>query len=249
MANTDFFDEDLVQQRDAAKRVKLGPGDATAQNPADTSAGDGLPTRPVSDLNLTRMARHREDVEDQVAHASEELERLKQRQSDLEREKKTLEELRNKQDQYESGRREMIERLNQSLITLEKDEIRTEQLRDLLADTRQRFKSMLDDIEGIRTDDWEDERISEELAKALAIISDSRIEYNKALAKVQAAMGDDSRATQTKPVVFEESYARYPVEHGFGYWLKAGIAFTLPLLVIAVIIAVVTIYLQMQALI
>ena len=247
MASTDFFDDDLVQQRDAVKRINYGKGDHPSQM-AGNAADESMITRPVSDLNLTRMARHREGVDDQVAHASEALERLKQRQTDLEREKKSLEDLRHKQDQFESGRSEMIDHFNQSLITLEKDEVRTEQVRGLLEATRIRFKLMLDEIESITEEDWPEGKISAELAKALAIIGDSRIEYNKGLARIEAAMGNETRATENRPVIFEETAPHYSEEHSFLYWLKAGFAFTLPMVILLIIITVVFFYLQNQGL-
>jgi len=244
MASTDFFDDDLVQQRDEVKRIHYGQGDQPSQMADEAPAGEGMITRPVSDLNLTRMARHREGIDDQVAHASEALERVKQRQTDLEREKKSLEDLRRKQDQFESGRSEMIEHFSQSLITLEKDEVRTEQVRGLLEATRIRFKLMLDEIEGIREEEWPEGKIASELAKTLAIIGDARIEYNKGLARIEAAMGHEARATENRPVIFEESTPHYSAEHSFLYWLKAGFAFTLPVLILVIIITVVFFYMQ-----
>ncbi|NCC49773.1 MAG: hypothetical protein EOM20_01025 [Spartobacteria bacterium] len=251
MANTDFFDEDLVQQRDDVKRIKYGRGDQPSQVATEmpTMNDGGGVSRPVSDFNLTRMARHREGVDDQVAHTSEELERLKQRQVDLEREKKNLEDLRRKQEQYETGRREMIEYFNQSLITLEKDEIRTDQVRNMLEDTRRRFKGMLDEVESINEENWPDGKIGEELAKALAIIGDARIEYNKALARIEAAMGSEAHVTETRPVIFEESARGHFEEHSFLYWLKAGFAFTLPLSILIIILVALYYFMQNQGLI
>ena len=62
---TDFFDDDLVKKRDAeigVKNIKFGPGGAPAK--AEPGASSDLPARPVSDINLTRMARHKEQVEE-----------------------------------------------------------------------------------------------------------------------------------------------------------------------------------------
>ena len=64
MASTDFFDEDLVQHRDSTRSI-MGQG-AGEQPGATDETGDAVPGRPVSDFNLTRMARHKEEVEGQV---------------------------------------------------------------------------------------------------------------------------------------------------------------------------------------
>ena len=139
MANTDFFDDDLVKQRDAAKRIKLGPGDEPVGTLGSMPSSDEVPVRPVSDFNLTRMAKHKQDMDEQVVTAMQELERLRARQENLEKEKRELEEIRRKQEEYERGKREMVERFNQSLLTLEKDELQATRLAELLGATRARF--------------------------------------------------------------------------------------------------------------
>jgi hypothetical protein len=245
MSNTDFFDDDLVQQRDAAKSIRVGPGgERPGMEPGDSDGG--LPGKPVSDFNLTRMAQHREGGEESVAHATEELERLRQRQENLEKEKKTLEDLRRRQEDYENGKREIIENLGQSLLSLERDEIRSGQVTELLASTRERFKTMLDEIDRINEDSWMDDAIREEMGKAMAIIEDARIEYNKALAKIQAVTGGEqelSTADRTPVIVNESRYAARQ-ELSFSYWLKVGVAISLPLVITFIVIAVVFYYLS-----
>ena len=100
MANTDFFDDDLIKQRDAAKRIRLGPGDEPVGTLPPAAPSDEVPVRAVSDFNLTRMAKHKQEVEGQMAHAAQELERLRARQEGLEREKRDLEDVRRKQEEY-----------------------------------------------------------------------------------------------------------------------------------------------------
>jgi vacuolar-type H+-ATPase subunit I/STV1 len=240
MANTDFFDDDLIKQRDAAKKINLGRTEEPIGTLSDPSATDEVPVRPVSDFNLTRMAKHKHEVNEQVATAMQELERLRKRQEDLEREKRELEELRRKQQDYDAGKREMIERLSQSLVILEKDEMQATRLAELLATTRKRFKTMQTDIEALREETWPEDQIRDELSKALVILDDARLEFNKCMAKIDAVTGEEKQAmSQNKAVIFEERHTHDDEPRDFMYWLKIGAAVSLPLSATLVILFIV----------
>jgi len=243
MANTDFFDDDLARQRNGTRKINMGDEPLTTLN--NMSAGDEVPVRAVSDFNLTRMAKHKQDVDENVVHAVEELERLRKRQEDLEREKRELEEVGHKQAEYEQGKQEIVSRLSQSLVTLEKDELQAERLAELLGATRRQFKEMLAEIKAINEEIWPEENITDELNKSLALIEDTRMEYNKSLSKIEAAGGLEPGNVGSAPApLFESRSPVSEVEKPFSYWLKVGIAVTLPLIVVIILVAAVLIVLQ-----
>ncbi len=250
MASTDFFDDDLIKQRDAAKKIRLGgASDEPVGSLSDAGDSDEVPVRPVSDFNLTRMAKHKHEVNEQMATAMQELERLRKRQEDLEREKRELEEMRRKQQDYDAGKREMIGRLNESLIHLEKREMKAEQLCELLGSTRKRFKALQGDIESLSEEAWPEDQVRDELGKALAVLDDARLEYNKAMAKIDAITGDGQASESSQPsVMFEDRRAHDAVEKNFLYWFKAGAAFTLPLMAFLLVISLVYFILNTMAL-
>ena len=233
MKGTDFFDEDL-QNRDR-NRV-----------PAET---DGSETesrvikRPVSDLNLTRMGRQREDIDNQVAASSQELERLRIRQVEIEKERRDLEELRKKQEDYVTARRDLSERLTQSLVTMEKEQVRMQLVTEMLDTGRSRFKNMREEIGAIDEETWTDDRMRDELTKSLTLLEESRMEYNSTIAKLEATMSDG-----TPPLVADGNPGS-PVHVGtqntrsFGYWFKAGFAFLLPGMLFLTSLIAVLIYL------
>ena len=105
--STDFFDEDLVKH--AADRED----DEPAPRP------DDQPPRAGSTYD-----RKRKELSHGVEGTSNELERLRQRQEDLERQKETLQSLKKKQEDYERGRRDMLEKLERSIVLLKKEEDR-----------------------------------------------------------------------------------------------------------------------------
>lgn len=237
MGATDFFDDDLVKPARPAGSISMGPGAGSTKPVEPGAPSTTFPTRPVSDFNLTRMAKHREEVETQVARAAEELERLRQRQEDLEREKHDLEDLRRMQDDYQKGKREMVEQLSQSLLTLEKDELRAEQTRDLLAATRRNFKAMLENIKGLNDESWADDQFREELGKARVMIEDARVEFNKARAKIDALVSIEEKAERGRPLMFETPVGEK--EFSFGHWFKVGMAVTMPITIVIIVLGMV----------
>jgi hypothetical protein len=238
MPKTDFFDDDLVKHREGAKRLRMGPGDSAPPPGPEPNSSD-IPSRPVSDLNLTRMARHKEEVSSQVAHAMEELERLRTRQEDLEREKQELEELRRKQHEYESGKREVVTHLNQSLVKLEKDELNAEKLTEMLSSTRKQFTALLAEVEELNEESWPEESMRDELNKALTRIDQVRIEYNKALSRIDAITPEARHSVaEHQPMMYEDQVGGTGEERGFGYWVKVGLAVSLPLILTLLVLAV-----------
>ena len=237
MSNKDFFDDDLIQRRDAVPEVKMGP--------VHEAGSAGAPPRsepiPVEDLNLTPLTQRKEEINSQVAGKMDELERLRSRQEALEREKHSLEQLRASQEKYETGKREMIDRLEQSLVSLERDEILVNQRLELLAETEKRFKDLLAAMRGFNEEQWPSESVGyrEELSKSLAIMDNARKEYNKALARVDVLRDVRNGGAEGKPLMYDEMTGRSARERGFADWLKLGFAVSLPVtVVLAVLIAV-----------
>ena len=250
MANTDFFDDDLVKQRDAAKRIKLGPGDEPVGTLGSMPSSDEVPVRPVSDFNLTRMAKHKQDMDEQVVTAMQELERLRARQENLEKEKRELEEIRRKQEEYERGKREMVERFNQSLLTLEKDELQATRLAELLGATRARFKTLLADVQSLNDELWSEDQFRDELNKAITVIEDARMEYNKSMSRIDTLTGPAKPGgVPHQPVIFEEGrFGSEQPDKSFGHWVKIGFAVSLPLIVVIVVVTVVILILRSSGL-
>lgn len=220
MSTTDFFDDDLVKPR-ANGHASAEVSSVTLEEAAQTGVGPPQ----YSDKNLSRMARHRDQLEGQVADALTEIERLRLRQDDLEVEKRQLELLRKKQDGYVSAKRDVVQRLHQSMIALEKEEIKASQLTELYSNTRQSFRNMMEEIEGIDETSWPEEYVQEELHKAQDLIDNIRVECSKALVKLDTF----SNAGQARFGEGQANAAENKVQaRGFAYWLKVGLAISLP---------------------
>ncbi len=233
MPNRDFIDADLLKPRGDTGSVRLGAAAEAGAARTDAAEDGGR----SADLELSQLARHKKLIEEEAALKAQEIELLRQRQESLEREKRELEETRRKQSDYERGKQEMLERLQQSLVAIERHELRAAQLTDLLQNLRRRFKEMEGQIRDIREDDWPEEGVREELTKALALIDDARMEYNRSMAKLDALLGDQSKGGAAPAVVFEGASARAPAERTFGQWVALGFAVSLPILLMLALLA------------
>lgn len=238
MGGTDFFDNDLVQRRGAIKSSTMGPA---AVETGSATKHEDFSARPLADLNLTRMARHREEVNTQVASAKVEIERLRRKQGELEREKQTMEDLLEKQVQYERGKQELIDKLSESVISLQKLEEHASRQVEIYSATRSRFSEFLEELQRINDAEWTDEVFREELNKAVVQIDVARKEFVKGQAAVEAAGGPavlfDGQRPRTSDGLLDEEAAD---SRTFGQWIQIGLAVSLPLIVtIAVAVAIV----------
>ena len=167
-----------------------------------------------------------EQLDDQVAQAQERLVALKRQAEQLEREKQKLEELSRRQEQFDTGRAEMVDKFTGSLVQIQRETDQTLKRLEILKNVQENFTSYLHELEAINPKDWTSAELNKELSKALGVVEDARSVYVKAQAQVGA---DEEVAAGASPFDSEGG------GHGFGYWLMAGFAFTLPLFALGLI--------------
>ena len=231
--STDFFDEDL----DVA-----GPREQK-EAPADEGQSE-IAVKPASDLNLDHLLRQKQELDGRVAGATHEIAELRKRQQELEGQKTRMEELGRKQVEYEAAKRESVAHLDRSIMLLEKDEVQAARLVELLAETRQRFKVSLDEVRAIDEQAWDDNQFEEELNRAIVCVDEARMLHKKGMGKVDVVSGQRKGASIQRAVeATRGDEGVIAAEHGFGYWLKAGLGFSLPLVTITVILFVVYLFL------
>lgn len=236
--STDFYDDDLARERERVFNIQLnGGGDSANARDGYIPSSREVPSRPISDLPLTNMARHKQEVDERMVDKAKELERLRSRQAELERERRTLEELRAQQERFETLRRDSKKTLSESLVRLDQERQQADRLIEQLEETRRLFQSRLEEVEGIDEQSWEDERLPDELNRAVVLLESIQDEYRKAIAKLAATR------PETAPVPGGRSAPAYPamrgtpalppgtgLPSGLRGWLLAGAAFTAPLI-------------------
>ncbi len=167
-----------------------------------------------------------EQLDDQVAQAQERLVALKRQAEQLEREKQKLEELSRRQEQFDSGRAEMVDKFTGSLVQIQRETDQTLKRLEILKNVQENFTGYLHELEAINPKDWTAAELNKELSKALGVVEDARSVYVKAQAQIGA---DEEVSAGASPFDSEGG------GHGFGYWLMAGFAFTLPLFALGLI--------------
>jgi hypothetical protein len=230
----DFFDDDLLDHSPAAPVTELNPG--------KEMESESLPPGPANPL----MARQKEELTNQVAGAMGEIERLRRRQMEIEREKKELEDLAQKQEVYEQGKQRVIDNLERGCVLLDKEERQAKQMVELLSMIHGRFEDSLDELKAIREEDWADGDFREELSKGLILVQEAESDFQKGMAKVEASAWHKDRENGKPLHVVEESSRIIHPERSFGFWLKAGLAFSLPLILVLVILFVAGLFLNNQ---
>ena len=201
---TDFIDDDLL-------------------TPTGSAASGGTSSHADAD-----PSRQREHLDEQVASATEEIERLRLRQEALEQERQKLQHLTQTRATYETDKDEVLEKFGTSLVLMEKQEEQAARMMELLGSSRQRFRNLLQEIRDIDETGWNDADFSEELYRAVALVDNARSEYTKALAKLDAeGLPKSGQRMGSGAHVMDGLAAR-----GFLFWLKVGFAMSLPLILI-----------------
>ena len=185
-----------------------------------------------------------EHLDTQVQKAQEQLISLKRQQESIEKQKRELEELSRRQEQLHAGRSEMVDRFTRAAVVLEREIYDAQKRVEQLQAINESFSQHHAYIESINPKHWDGLDIHKELAKALGAVDDARAEYNKSLPKIspetETGRGDPVAASAG----FQLDYSQGAEVKDFIYWLKAGFAFTLPLLALGIVLIFILVGLQ-----
>ena len=186
---------------------------------------------PGASLTDPLRAPTREEVDRKVVEAQQKLAELKRAQEDLERERATLEELRRRQLEFQTGRQEMIRNLTRGLGLLEEAEFNARRDAEQMVKTVGDFRDALDKIQAIHDETWTKDNFSIELTRALTTIENARMEWNAARIKFSVLEGGAKEAAEAEeaPSSAVSPFANLSV----GELCKIGFAMTWPLALVA----------------
>src|SRR5580698_5226253 len=91
----------------------------------------------------------RDDVDRKVVAAQQKLVELKRAQEELERERAGLEELRRRQNEFQTGRQEIVQQLTRGLVLLEEAEFAARRDSEMMVKTLGEFKNALIKVQAI----------------------------------------------------------------------------------------------------
>lgn len=181
---------------------------------------------PAADPN---RAPNREEVDRKVVEAQQRLAELKRAQEELERERSVLEELRRRQNEFQTGRQEIIQNLTRGLGLLEEAEFSARREAEQMVKTIADFRSALSKVQAIRDEAWNKETFNMELTRALTTVENARMEWNSAKLKLPALAGEAGQKAPAavQPAAAPASLSNLPLRD----LCKIGFAFTLPVVV------------------
>ena len=179
-----------------------------------------------------------EHLDSQVQKAHEQLIQLKRQQEQIEKQKRELEELSKRQEQLQQGKTEMTEKFTRAIVSLERETYEAQKRVEQLKSIHESFSQHLSAIEAINPKNWENADINKELSKALSAVDDARADYAQSRTRINAESNQD--VLEPAPSAAGADAAGYlEVPDGeFRHWLKCGFAFTLPLLILGLILLV-----------
>src|ERR1700744_978172 len=96
----------------------------------------------------------RDEVDRKVVEAQQKLAELKRAQENLEHERASLEELRRRQSEFQTGRQEMIHNLTRGLSLLEEAEFNSRRDAEQMVKTIADFRDALDKIQNVHDESW-----------------------------------------------------------------------------------------------
>ncbi len=221
-----------TNSRRKTKNMAERYGRTTEPAPAAAYAGEEEDALPRSSASVGA-----ERLDSQVQKAQEQLLNLKRQQDQIERQKRELEELSRRQEELEHGRGEMVEKLTRALVVVERQANEAQKRVEQLRATTEAFSSHLQALEEINPKTWPQADLQRELNRALGMVDHARTEYSQMRSRF-AADAAEGVTGETGVNVTGGSYDEMfgaAGDHSFAYWLKAGLAFTLPLLLLGLI--------------
>ena len=188
---------------------------------------------PQENFELSEDEVSPEHLDSQVQKAQEQLLSLKRQQDVIERQKRELEELSRRQEQLQAGRAEMIDKLTRALVIVEREEFETQRRAQMLSGIKESFTLHLQYFESLDLKGVEGQDLSKELTRALSALDDAKAEYSRTIPRIASPESD---GTEIASELGHSNYGAEPAGRDFNYWLKAGLAFTLPLVIVGLLL-------------
>lgn len=157
---------------------------------------------------------------------------LKRELEMVERQRRELEELGRRKEQLEMGRAEMQDKLTRSLVAVEREILEAHSRIGTMEAIQQSFRTHLNMMEQIEVRSPDGTELQRELTIALSAVEDARTEFARVAPKIRPDLGDGD---------LDDDGVGALGNRDFLEWLKMGTAFTAPLIVVLVVIAVILI--------
>lgn len=125
-----------------------------------------------------------EDMEQQVKEAQQRLANLRAQQEEVERQKQILEALRQKQDRFISGKKEVTDKLERALRSIQDELDEARRRVEDLSLTQRDFEDRMDELKAYLPERWQRSQLDHELDRALVSLDDAETSYEKGVRRL-----------------------------------------------------------------
>lgn len=212
--DTEFHDDDLPP---VAPFIVSTGGTGSAPNKA--AGGVQVPTP--------------EQLSAEVTDKTQQLVALRERQAQIERAKTELEELRRRRAEFDQGRGEVRDRLTHSITVLEQAELTARREAEQLGKSLGGLREVASTVQKLSEKAWSGENWNQDLSRDLAVIENARNELNSA--RMKWPVLDNAGAVVTGSTSGDPTLALEKLS--FLKLARLGLAFTWPLVVVAILAA------------
>lgn len=201
---------------------------ATLSAPAPAKEEDVFMFDQADEFLEGRAPASLDNVDMKVKEAQEQLLQLRLQAEEMERQKQRLEVLKQKQERFVTGKRDLSEKMGRSVTILERELYDAQKLVEELSLTKDSFNRHLDILRSLQPEKWPRHQMDEELDRALVAVEDAGSEFAKGTRRVAAARPDHSA-----PILLDDSRAASSsllADDDASTWMRRGFSFTLPLM-------------------
>lgn len=197
-----------------------------------------------------------EDMDQQVKEAQQRLAALRAQQEEVERQKQILENLRQKQERFVSGKKEITDKLDRALRSIADDLEDARRRVEDLAITQQEFHERLDDLKTYLPERWQRSQLDHELDRALNSLDEAETSYEKGVRRLLAHRPAEAAPAvhHHNPIAAAAGVQEEEIEHAeeslfasqkddLLTWMRRGFAFNAALIA-TIILAVILIRLM-----
>ena len=191
-----------------------------------------------------------DDMDQQVREAQIRLTALRAQQEEVERQKLILENLRQKQDRFVSGKKDITDKLDRGLRSIADDLEDARRRVEDLAITQQDFQERLDALKTFLPERWQRGHLDQELDRALCSLDEAETSYEKGVRRLmahrqpevvqsqhQAQQQTDAEAD--KEQVAEDGAALFAsTQDDLMTWVRRGFAFNAGLIATLIVVLI-----------
>jgi hypothetical protein len=191
-----------------------------------------------------------EDMDQQVREAQIRLTALRAQQEEVERQKLILENLRQKQDRFVSGKKEITEKLDRGLRSIADDLEDARRRVEDLAITQQDFQERLDALKTFLPERWQRSHLDHELDRALCSLDEAETSYEKGVRRLmpyrqtEAMQPQNHYPSQTAEEADQEEVTEAGValfasaKDDLMTWVRRGFAFNAALIATLIVVLI-----------